>query len=192
MCVDSPMVRHVFDCLRNVVVNCCQFDHCYSIYSLFGKCCVNIIASKCLFTLQQSFGIAHEIAVKIKLCCGRMLLSKSTFDFQNWPNQCKTMVMQWTTKMFLFRFVLKSGLPNARLRSFVDWMSFLRSFLHSYLMRHSDFAEFARVDLYGFFLFCFVRLSCWASVLTICSCTRVFAPVDLCGFFLFCFIRLSP
>ena len=36
------------------------------------------------------------------------------------------MAIQWTMKMFLFRFVLKSGLPNARLRSFVDWMSFLR------------------------------------------------------------------
>ena len=52
-------------------------------YSLFGKCCVNIIASKCLFTLQQSFGIAHEIAVKTKLFCGLMLLSKSTFDTHN-------------------------------------------------------------------------------------------------------------
>ncbi len=71
MRVDSSMVRHVFDCLRNVVVNCCQFDHC------------NVIASKCLFTLQQSFGIAHEIAVKIKLFCGLMLLNKSTFDTQN-------------------------------------------------------------------------------------------------------------
>ena len=68
MRVDSSMVRHVFGCLRNVVVNCCQFDHC------------NIIASKCLFTLQQSFGIAHEIAVNIKLFCGLMMLSKSTFD----------------------------------------------------------------------------------------------------------------
>ena len=38
MCDSSFMVRHVVDCLRNVV-------HCFRvIYSLFGKCCVNIIA----------------------------------------------------------------------------------------------------------------------------------------------------
>ena len=33
-----------------------------------------------------------------------------------------------TTKMFLFRFMLESGLRNGRLRSFVDCLSFLRSF----------------------------------------------------------------
>ena len=32
------------------------------------------------------------------------------------------------TKMFLFRFMLESGLRNGRLRSFVDCLSFLRSF----------------------------------------------------------------
>ena len=69
--------------LLSIVVSSIIVSKFRAIYSLFGKCCVNIIASKCLFTLQQSFGIAHEIAVKIKLVCGFMLLSKSTFDTHN-------------------------------------------------------------------------------------------------------------
>ena len=66
--------------LLSIVVSSIIVIKFRAICSLFGKCCVNIIASKCLFTLQQSFGIAHEIAVNIKLFCGLMMLSKSTFD----------------------------------------------------------------------------------------------------------------
>ena len=90
---------------------------------------------------------------------------------QNWPKQCKTITIQWTTKMFLFRFVLKSGLPNARLRSFVDWMSFLRSFLHSYLMCHSDFAEFAVIPL--FWSWTTVQVDLFCAAMLCMECFRI-------------------
>jgi len=83
-------------------------------------CAISSFCAPCL--PPRSFAVALPLGRSLLKCV--VFLRSFLRPFALY--RVKTMAIQWTMKMFLFRFVLKSGLPNARLRSFVDWMSFLR------------------------------------------------------------------